>query len=163
MQRKKVLKVVFFSFTTSLNETLTPIFLRCHSALELLEEIKMLNESMNLNDERVSDANKTLEDSMETREMVKFNLSSRGDKDDLVQLKVDLEDLNVTSLNGKVRSHHRTSSGGRKGTWPRTPGVATYTRYPPGGGSLKDNKAACCKRGCIIRTGQLNLYLRFFH
>lgn len=92
------------SFTTPLNETLTPILLRCCPALELLEEIKMLNESMSLNDERLSDATKALEDSMDTREMVKFNLSSCSDKEDLAQLDMDLEDLNVTSLNGKVRS-----------------------------------------------------------
>lgn len=73
----------------------------------------MLNESMNLNDERVRDATKALEDSMDTREMVKFNLSS---SEDLAQLEMDLEDLNVTSLNGKVRSHHRTSTCGRKGS-----------------------------------------------
>lgn len=95
----------------SLNETLTPIFFRCCPPLELLEEIKVLNESMHLNDERVRDATKALNDSMDTREMAKFNLSSDSDKEDLAQLEMDLEDLNVTSLNGKVRIHRMTVGG----------------------------------------------------
>lgn len=119
MQKKKVLKVlklVLFC-PTSLNETLAPVFLHCCPAPELLEEIKMLNESVNLSDERVRDATKALEDSMDTREMVKFNLSSSSDNEDLAQLEMDLEDLNVTSLNGKVRSHHRPTPGFTLPVW----------------------------------------------
>lgn len=76
----------------------------------------MLNESISLNDKRVKDANKALQDSMDTREMVKFNLSRCSDKEDLAELEMDLEDLNITSLNGKVRSRHVTLTWGEKGT-----------------------------------------------
>lgn len=76
----------------------------------------MLNESINFNNNRVKDATKALEDSMDTREMVKFNLSRYSDKEDLAELEMDLEDLNITSLNGKVRSHHMTLTCGKKST-----------------------------------------------
>lgn len=76
----------------------------------------MLNESINFNNNRVKDATKALEDSMDTREMVKFNLSRCSDKEDLAELEMDLEDLNITSLNGKVRSHHMTLTCGKKST-----------------------------------------------
>lgn len=68
----------------------------------------MLNKSMNLNDERVRDAAKALEDSMDTRELVKFNMSSCRDEEDLAQMEMNVEDFNVSSLNMKVRHHHRT-------------------------------------------------------
>lgn len=67
----------------------------------------MANESMTFNDKRVRDAAKALEDSMDTRELVKFNLSSSRDEEDLAQMEMDIEVLNVTSLNVKVRRHHR--------------------------------------------------------
>lgn len=66
----------------------------------------MINESLNLNDKKVKDATKALEDSMDTREIVRFNLTRSNGKDDLAMFEMDLDDLNITSLNGKVGSRH---------------------------------------------------------
>lgn len=48
---------------------------------------------------------------MDIREMVNFNLSSGNDTENLPQFEMDLDDLNVTSLNGKVRN--LTGLGGK--------------------------------------------------
>lgn len=97
----------------------------------------MLNKSISLNENRVKDANEALEDSMDTREMVKFNLSRCSDKEDLAELEMDLEELNTTSLNGKVRSRHVTLRHLMSHSW-----CGHYTLYPLEGGSLTGEKPA---------------------
>lgn len=82
----------------------------CRPAVDLLEEIKMLNQLFKLNDKRVRDANNALEDSMDTRQKAKHKLSMCSGKGDLVPLEKKTEDLNVTDLNRKVGNCHMTCS-----------------------------------------------------
>lgn len=85
----------------------------CRSAVDLLEEIKMLNQSFKLNDKRVRDANQALEDSMDTRQKAKHKLSMCSGKGDPSPLEKKIEDLNVTDLNRKVGNCHMTCSEAR--------------------------------------------------
>lgn len=73
----------------------------------------MLNKSFKLNDMRVRDANRALEDSMDTRQKVKHKLSMCSGKGDLAPLERKTEDLNTTDLNRKVRNRHMTCSEAR--------------------------------------------------
>lgn len=70
----------------------------------------MLNKLFKLNDKRVRDVNKALEDSMDTRQKAKHKLSMCSGKGDLGPLEKEIEDLNVTDLNRKVGNCHMTCS-----------------------------------------------------
>lgn len=88
--------------------SLKPNSVPCRPAVDLLEEIKMLNKLFKLNDKRVRDADKALEDSMDTRQKAKHKLSMYSGKGKLAPLENQTEDLNVTDLNRKVGNCHMT-------------------------------------------------------
>lgn len=101
----------------------------CRPAVDLLEEIKMLNKSFKLNDNRVQDANQALEDSMDTRQKAKHKLSMCSGKGDLAPLEKETEDLNATNLNRKVGSCHMTCSEARNSRSAR-PLISSRTTRP---------------------------------
>lgn len=92
----------------------------CDPIVELLEEIQKLNKSFMSDEKRVRNANKALEDSIDTRQKAKHKLSMCSDGGDLALLEKKAEELSAVDLNRKVRINqncHMTSTETQILTW----------------------------------------------
>nr|XP_046250599.1 laminin subunit beta-4 [Scatophagus argus] len=69
---------------------------------ELLDEIQKLHKAFMSDEKRVRNANKALEDSMDTRQEVKQKLSTCSSRGDLAPLEKKVKELSVVDLNRKV-------------------------------------------------------------
>ncbi|XP_070687634.1 laminin subunit beta-4 [Pempheris klunzingeri] len=69
---------------------------------ELLDEIEKLHRAFMSDEKRVRNANKAVEDSMDTRQEVKHKLSTCSSRGDLAQLGKKVKELSVENLNRKV-------------------------------------------------------------
>ncbi|XP_039988567.1 laminin subunit beta-4 [Xiphias gladius] len=69
---------------------------------ELLDEIQKLHKEFILDDKRVRNANKALEDCMGTRKKVKHKLSTCSSSGDMAPLEKKIKELSVIDLNRKV-------------------------------------------------------------
>lgn len=70
--------------------------------IELLEEVQVLHKAFMSDEKRVKNANKALEDSMDTRQVVKHKLSMFSSSGELVSLEKKVRELSVVNLNQKV-------------------------------------------------------------
>lgn len=78
--------------------------------VELLDEIKKLHKAFMLEEKRVRNANKALEDSMDTRQEVRQKLSTCSSQGDLDQLEKKVKGLSVVNLNQNVSLIQQYSS-----------------------------------------------------
>ncbi len=67
-----------------------------------MDEIQKLHKAFMSDEKRVRNANKAVEDSMDTRQEIKNKLSACTSREDLVPLEKKVKELSTTDLNKKV-------------------------------------------------------------